>query len=73
MEAAALPQLAVTVELDVYRTLCLVRLVTSIANLSPEDCRVGDVGFINSTVVSVFRYQPAAKPSEIFFFFLSKE
>lgn len=65
MEAAALSQLAVTVELDVSHTL--VRLVTSTANLSPDDCRVGDVGFINSTVVSVFRYPPVLKPSNNFF------
>lgn len=54
MEAAALSQLAVTVELDVSHTL--VRLVTSTANLSPDDCRVGDVGFINSNISLFISY-----------------
>lgn len=72
MEAATPAQPAVTVELEVHRTLYLVRLVTSSANLSPDDCRVrggGEVGFINSTVVSVFRYQPVSKPSENLFIY----
>lgn len=47
-----------------YRILALVRLVTSIVNVSPDDFRGWWVGFIISAAVSVFRSQPVLKPSE---------